>query len=367
MPPVRLLRGLLTYGKRRRTGLDNLHQAKLEELLAAVRPDLVLVEIELYEYLFTVHGAGFRYLLLSPWFQNGSFTGLPPLTSALQPGAKAESARLRQDSRRGRDRYRRLLAGVGNDRASILLKYAWNQNFPPDKLSYAGWPPPFTFRDIPTLHTVAEEMEFPYAAPTTSHYVGPLVPPDGSLPPLSGELRALVERLRATGKRILYTVGSSMEKNGTSNLDRLVAAVEQQTDWALIVSTAGKPIGEDLTVPGNVFAFTWVPQRELLGVVDCCIHHGGINTINECLVAGVPMVVYSGGRHDQPGCAARLRYHGLAIVGNKPDSAEEVAANIRQALTSPEYRQRREAFSQRLREPGRDDRLAEVIQRYLRS
>jgi UDP:flavonoid glycosyltransferase YjiC (YdhE family) len=75
--------------------------------------------------------------------------------------------------------------------------------------------------------------------------------------------------------------------------------------------------------------FEWAPQLEVLHHADVVIHHGGISSVNESILAGVPMVVYPFTFLDQPGNAARVRFHGLGEVG---DRSKESAAVIRERI-----------------------------------
>ena len=69
-------------------------------------------------------------------------------------------------------------------------------------------------------------------------------------------------------------------------------------------------------IPENLFVFKSVPQLEVLKQCDMMITHGGMNTVTECVLNEVPMLVYSLVKvWDQPGNAARVVYHGLGLKG----------------------------------------------------
>ena len=96
----------------------------------------------------------------------------------------------------------------------------------------------------------------------------------------------------------------------------LVAALNPSVEFILAV---GKryDINQLGKTPSNLSVFPFVPQAELLKHVDLMINHGGINTIKECIREGVPMIVYPLSLEwDQPGCAARVVYHKLGLMGN---------------------------------------------------
>ena len=44
-------------------------------------------------------------------------------------------------------------------------------------------------------------------------------------------------------------------------------------------------------LPENISIFNYVPQIQLLNYVDIFITHGGLNSINEGLFNGIPLIV----------------------------------------------------------------------------
>ncbi len=151
----------------------------------------------------------------------------------------------------------------------------------------------------------------------------------------------LEEQAKSGGKLILCTI-STLSGGDAAFLRRLVAAVADRRDWTLFLGLGGTfdpvALGE---LPEHVHTFTYVPQLRVLRQADLSINHGGIHTIHECLHFGVPMLVYSGKQSDQPGCAARVHYHGLGLLADKDvDGAGAIARNIATVLEDPAYRQR---------------------------
>ena len=45
------------------------------------------------------------------------------------------------------------------------------------------------------------------------------------------------------------------------------------------------------SVPSNFHIYSWVSQVQVLKMTDVFVTHGGMNSVSEALVAGVPMVV----------------------------------------------------------------------------
>lgn len=85
-----------------------------------------------------------------------------------------------------------------------------------------------------------------------------------------------------------------------------------------------------------------MPQSALLPHCDAMITHGGMNTVKECICAGVPMLVYPLNAHvEQPGNAARVVYHGLGLAGNLIHETETgIQKKVLSLLETPEFKQR---------------------------
>jgi UDP:flavonoid glycosyltransferase YjiC (YdhE family) len=91
-------------------------------------------------------------------------------------------------------------------------------------------------------------------------------------------------------------------------------------------------------VPGHILVRPSVPQLALLARCSAVVTHGGVNTVNECLVAGVPMVL-APIRDDQPIIAGRVAAvaAGIQVRFGRVQPAE-MAAALRSVLDDPAYR-----------------------------
>lgn len=359
--------GKLLFRRRRRVALSNLGQETYAALLQEVSPDLVLLDVEMHACVFTTHRRGIPYALISQWFQSADLPELPPIDTPLLPGQAEAIARARATAATNYAARRRTMASrqANNDRFSVLDAYRERCGFPAEWLETTGWPPPYNFRGVPTLHFCLRDLDFPHDVPSTARYVGPMVRETDGAQALTEAVATLVTSARRSGRRVIYAVGSSMRGQMSDYLPGLIQAVSGRPDWELLVSLSGKAEPADLPRPANVHYFTWLPQRELLPEVDLCIHHAGINTIHECLYCGTPMLIYSGGRHDQPGCAARMQYHGLAVVGDPRAAAGQMQADIQRALGDGELETAREAVRRRLHAPASRVALLRAVEELL--
>lgn len=81
-----------------------------------------------------------------------------------------------------------------------------------------------------------------------------------------------------------------------------------------VILTIGNTVKIDQLgeIPDNFFIFSFVPQLKVLQKADLFITHGGMNSVNEALYYGVPMLVIPVG-NDQPTVARQIENLHLGI------------------------------------------------------
>jgi UDP:flavonoid glycosyltransferase YjiC (YdhE family) len=230
-----------------------------------------------------------------------------------------------------------------------------------------------TPRNIRTLIWAAWEFDFPHDCENRDDYVGPMVqlhrrePVDD--PKYQQVLRAIARKTRRGAERFLIFCSMGTIHANYDYFKRVIAAVSDKPDRDLILT-----VGHDLSpadfepIPENVYLLPRVPQLDLLERVDIVINHGGIGTINECILLGVPMVIYSDGYYDRNGCAARVAYHGLGLRGNIfRDTAAQIANNIEQVLRNPQYKANVERMQRIYLAYHHSERIVQLIHRTIES
>jgi len=230
------------------------------------------------------------------------------------------------------------------DRRSTLLALADECGFPRNLIQENWWPGVFTYNDLPAISMTPYEMEFPHEPQPNLHYVGPMVHEGRAEKPAVSHRGQSVDDLLAeckyAGAKLILTTVSTLHAGDIGFLQRLTAAVAPRDDWRLFIGLGGKLDPEELgELPTNAYTFAYVPQLKVLGEADLSINHAGIHTIHECIHFGVPQLIYSGKRSDQPGCAARIHYHGLGLMADKDqDAVEDILEKIDEVLTNGAYR-----------------------------
>src|SRR5215213_941971 len=118
-------------------------------------------------------------------------------------------------------------------------------------------------------------------------------------------------------------------------------------------------------IPPNVLLLNHTPQLQILERADVVITHGGLNTIREALVFGVPMVVFPS-FGEQPMNAGRVVHHGLGVSGNMLSvTAEQARTLIERVMETNSFRERAAFFRERCKRLEKEDLDVKVVEALL--
>jgi zeaxanthin glucosyltransferase len=137
-------------------------------------------------------------------------------------------------------------------------------------------------------------------------------------------------------RRLLYvSLGSQSHRAGHERaiafLRAVAAAFADRPEWQVVLSTGGLLEPGEIPAPPGGIVVGWAPQLDLLDRAAVAVIHGGLGTVKECIVRGVPMAVFPID-HDQPDNARRIVHHGLGVSGDLGSfSAGGIAALVEQA------------------------------------
>ncbi len=357
--PPRLGRNPIAWvAAMRRARTRSIASREVEQAIKEVDPDLLLIDIEMHYAVIASGGLGIPTMLVLNFFSLFKSDDLPPLSSPALPGdtegIRRAWRRVRLNAIGARIKHKLSRRGVGD----ILRPVSLGTNYYADLRRVAQvrgyslarntdrnqWLRPFTYTRLPVLCFNARELEFPHNEHPSLRYAGPMVNRNRS-EHRAGDDAARWERFRATrdsdpNKRPLVYCSLGSYWSDPGFLQMVLATFEQRQDWDLILGLGGQIAIDTIgNVPPNVLALSWAPQLEVLAEADCAINHGGIASINESIVSGVPMVVYSPSLLDQDGCAARVEYHGVGVRGDWADQdPRQLEQHIEQVLTDQQLR-----------------------------
>lgn len=343
--------GQRTFQKKARLldGIKNLELEKHAEIIQSLSPDIAIVDMEIHESILNLFSIKIPTVLLSQWFSSWKSKKLPPLGSIVIPGQGLRGSYwgiewiwFRKTVRKRLDTFKKSLVG-GIDRGDVLRLFAKQTGFPLSQLDWFKSPPPFIYRTLPVLSMTSQALEFPHQVRPYLHYIGPMVFTQRKEvqvdPNVLKKVNQMTERKAATSRPLIYCSVSSMDVGDRSFLLKIKQVFAQRPDWLLVIALGGK-LEEDFLepIPSNVLALNFAPQLDLLKEADCSINHGGIHTINECIHFQVPMLVYSGKKYDQNGCAARVAYHGIGLIGDKDtDDVKTIENKLERILTEQSF------------------------------
>lgn len=122
-------------------------------------------------------------------------------------------------------------------------------------------------------------------------FVGPLVAPD------LVEHDDLLWRPEPGRPVLMVSPGTVFARR-----DEFFAVVVREfgdTEWLVLIATGHTPVSALGDLPANIVARSWLPQRRLLAHASVLLTHGGMNSVQEALVHGVPMLLAPRSREQQ--------------------------------------------------------------------
>lgn len=120
-------------------------------------------------------------------------------------------------------------------------------------------------------------------------------------------------------------------------------------------------------LPSNVLVRPFVPQPEVLARSALFVTHGGMNSVNEALYAGVPMLVVPQGA-DQPMVARRVEELGAGLsIPTREVTENAVRARAGRLVQDPRFRAAAAALRTAQRAAGGHLGAADALERYLRA
>lgn len=118
-------------------------------------------------------------------------------------------------------------------------------------------------------------------------------------------------------------------------------------------------------IPDNVYIQEYIPQLEVLKKADVFISHGGMNSVNESLYFGVPMLFFPTIQEQQFN-AARVEALGAGIYcRSKNISKEKLVSLVDTLLTDRSYKKNAEKIGKTLKNGGGAKMTIQLIEQYI--
>lgn len=324
--------------------------------------DLLICDIEFHELILTAHGLDLPTVLLSQWFSLAECRQSPPLnsTSAFEPESDYSQEWTQLKAKNQLRERRSNLSNNAVSRKIALKRLAKELKYPFSNWEEYLWPPPFVYVDVPVISMAMEEMEFPKFSKGSTTYVGPMIDVDRKSPTVDRDFDiSHFQHEKEQGKKLIVVTVTSFDDKSCRLVETLNEAAKKHPHWTIVLAPVSAQNLEINTVE-NFHCFDWIPQLKLLNIADLSVNHGGINTINECIHFRVPMLIFSGGKHDQNGCTTRASFHGVARQGLDPSQIESEIGN---ALADQKLKDNVSRFRDIYHRYSEND----VLERYIRN
>ena len=139
------------------------------------------------------------------------------------------------------------------------------------------------------------------------------------------------------------------------------------TPWQVVLSTGGDlPMGTLGPIPENFIVRSFVPQIEILRRSAAFVTHGGMNSVQEALYYGVPLVVAPQAA-DQFWISSRAAELGAALVlDTRRMEAGAIRGSVAKVLSGTQYAAAAARIGASLRAAGGHMRAADDIQSFMR-
>ena len=153
-------------------------------------------------------------------------------------------------------------------------------------------------------------------------------------------------------KRIFISLGTVMNQDVVFYRECIKAFTGQPYEVVMVIGNkvAIEELGE---LPPNMHVKKYVPQLEVLKLTDLFLSHGGMNSVNESLYFGVPLLLFPQ-QDEQLMVARRVESLGAGLCMNPgiKTGAEEIIQAVRRVLSDHEYAIQAERIGETFREAG---------------
>ena len=151
-------------------------------------------------------------------------------------------------------------------------------------------------------------------------------------------IRPATDKFEKTKKKLIYISMGTVNNDMMPFYKNCIAALAN-TEYQVIMSVGNLvSIDEFGTLPANISVFSHIDQIAVLQLADVFVSHCGMNSVNESLYFGVPLIMLPQ-TSEQGGVAERVYQLGAGIKLNKSDASSLLDA-INKVFTDNSYRQK---------------------------
>jgi len=231
----------------------------------------------------------------------------------------------------------------------------------------------FGLKNIPQLLLSPRDFDFPHPLKENQYAIGPLLLKEDEVKIKDKRYLAVKNRILQEGEEkelpFIYCSLGTLNSFGLNNsikiFQQVIETGKRNPDYRIVIS-CGEYINPAhlLPTPDNVFLFKSLPQKDILRYCDMMIAHGGQNSITECVMKEVPLLIYPFFKgSDLGGNSARVVYHGIGNRGFiEKESVEMMEDKIQDVLTNPVYRKNIHKLRLKFEEKNNSTEAIEIIE-----
>jgi UDP:flavonoid glycosyltransferase YjiC (YdhE family) len=264
----------------------------------------------------------------------------------------------------------------GEDHLSMVKRLSKKTGYPIKKYidfkHYKGYGE-FGLKNIPQLLLSPRDFDFPHPLKKNQYAIGPLLSEEMQIKIRDKRYLAVINHIIEEKKResisFIYCSLGTLNDLGIEKSKKIfqnVIEIGRRNSAYRIVLSVGEIMNptELLPTPDNVYLFKTLPQKNILKYVDMMIAHGGQNSITECVMNEVPMLIYPFIKtSDLGGNSARVVYHGIGSRGFvKQDSVRDMEIKIHDILSNPIYRKNIYRMKQKFEEKNSSIEAVTIIE-----
>lgn len=178
-----------------------------------------------------------------------------------------------------------------------------------------------------------------------------------------------LERVSA-GKVIYASFGTLVNivegDKGKELFEKIIEAFLNEDVFVFMSIGNGMPMDDLPNIPENFFISSFLPQTEILPYSDLFISHGGMNSVNESIYYGVPMLAVPSGQ-DQIITAEQIEYR---KIGKKLLREFFTPVNIKKAyneiLIDDEIKSNVKKMQEKIRSSDSASQTADIIENFIK-
>lgn len=172
-----------------------------------------------------------------------------------------------------------------------------------------------------------------------------------------------LKALKNTGCKIIYvSMGSSSLKSYPLVMKAIARLVDENPNYALVSSYVG--MENTIHRHARIFLEPFIHAPEIMPLADVMVTHGGVNTLSECMLQGIPVV----GVPEQGEQLWNLKYaehQGTARVVSRfqlEKNPQLILDAIQEVISNPGFQQKARSFAEDIRHQRKNDLSNRLIE-----